>query len=100
MLQASGKTIVCGLFFDFSNDPRVVIGTAVNNPWIVHQYMFGAYTFSPGITRMLALVQVSFIFLVARQNFKPIEFILESAEADVYKVNFSPRPRAFFAAWF
>ncbi|KAJ7318826.1 glycoside hydrolase family 31 protein [Mycena albidolilacea] len=41
MLQASGKTIVRGLFFDFSNDPRVVNGTAVNDPSIVHQYMFG-----------------------------------------------------------
>ncbi|KAJ6559323.1 glycoside hydrolase family 31 protein [Mycena sp. CBHHK59/15] len=41
MLQASGKTIVRGLFFDFSNDPRVVSGTAVNDPSIVHQYMFG-----------------------------------------------------------
>ncbi|KAJ6601919.1 glycoside hydrolase family 31 protein, partial [Mycena vulgaris] len=41
MLQASGKTIVRGLFFDFSNDPTVVGGTAVNDPSIVHQYMFG-----------------------------------------------------------
>ncbi|KAJ7460833.1 glycoside hydrolase family 31 protein [Mycena latifolia] len=41
MLQASGKTIVRGLFFDFSNDPKVVSGTAVNDPAIVHQYMFG-----------------------------------------------------------
>ncbi|KAJ6602682.1 family 31 glycoside hydrolase [Mycena vulgaris] len=41
MLQASGKTIVRGLFFDFSNDPKVVTGTAVNDPSIVHQYMFG-----------------------------------------------------------
>ncbi|KAJ7213434.1 glycoside hydrolase family 31 protein [Mycena pura] len=41
MLQESGKTIVRGLFFDFSNDPKVVSGTAVNDPSIVHQYMFG-----------------------------------------------------------
>ncbi|KAJ7707128.1 glycoside hydrolase family 31 protein [Mycena metata] len=41
MLQASGKTIVRGLFFDFSNDPKVVSGTAANDPAIVHQYMFG-----------------------------------------------------------
>ncbi|KAJ7834163.1 glycoside hydrolase family 31 protein [Mycena leptocephala] len=41
MLQASGKTIVRGLFFDFSNDPKVVSGTAANDPTIVHEYMFG-----------------------------------------------------------
>jgi alpha-glucosidase (family GH31 glycosyl hydrolase) len=42
MLQSSGRTILRGLFFDFSNDPAVVNGTAVNDPAIVHQYMFGA----------------------------------------------------------
>ncbi|KAJ7860899.1 glycoside hydrolase family 31 protein [Mycena leptocephala] len=41
MLQSSGRTILRGLFFDFSNDPAVVNGTAVNDPAIVHQYMFG-----------------------------------------------------------
>jgi alpha-D-xyloside xylohydrolase len=41
MLQSSGRTIVRGLFFDFSHDPNVVNGLAANSPSIVHQYMFG-----------------------------------------------------------
>ena len=40
-LQSSGRAIVRGLFFDFSNDPTVVKGLAANDPAIVHQYMFG-----------------------------------------------------------
>ncbi|KAI5117510.1 hypothetical protein M0805_003915 [Coniferiporia weirii] len=41
MLQSSGKTIVRGLYYDFSSDEAVVNGTAKNDPAIVHQYMFG-----------------------------------------------------------
>ncbi|KAH8116551.1 glycoside hydrolase family 31 protein [Phellopilus nigrolimitatus] len=43
MLQSSGKTIVRGLYFDFSSDEVVVNGTAANDPAIVHQYMFGRH---------------------------------------------------------
>lgn len=38
--------------------------------------------------------------LVACPNTNPVEFILDSAAADVYKVNFFPGPREFFAACF
>ena len=44
MLATSGKTIVRALYYDFSNDEVVVKGTAVNDPSIVHQYMFGTST--------------------------------------------------------
>ncbi|KAI0078069.1 glycoside hydrolase family 31 protein [Panus rudis PR-1116 ss-1] len=42
MLHASGRTIMRPLYYDFSSDPRVVNGTANNDPLIVHQYMFGS----------------------------------------------------------
>ncbi|TRM67097.1 glycoside hydrolase family 31 protein [Schizophyllum amplum] len=41
-LQASGKTIMRALFYDFSlSDPAVVEGTRFNDPAIVHEYMLG-----------------------------------------------------------
>ncbi|KAJ8483389.1 hypothetical protein ONZ45_g14620 [Pleurotus djamor] len=42
LLQATGRTIMRPLYYDFSlSDPFVASGTASNNPLIVHQYMFG-----------------------------------------------------------
>ncbi|RDB17394.1 Alpha-xylosidase A [Hypsizygus marmoreus] len=42
MLQKTGKTIMRPLYFDFSHsDPFIAEATGVNNPLIVHQYMFG-----------------------------------------------------------
>ncbi|KAL1704236.1 glycoside hydrolase family 31 protein [Schizophyllum commune] len=41
-LQASGKTIMRALYYDFSlSDPAVVEGTRTNDPSIVHEYMLG-----------------------------------------------------------
>ncbi|KAL1741983.1 glycoside hydrolase family 31 protein [Schizophyllum fasciatum] len=41
-LQATGKTIMRALYYDFSlSDPTVVEGTRTNDPSIVHEYMLG-----------------------------------------------------------
>ncbi|KAF8868633.1 glycoside hydrolase family 31 protein [Infundibulicybe gibba] len=42
MLQATGRTIMRSLFYDFSlSDQFVVDGTRNNDPLIIHQFMFG-----------------------------------------------------------
>lgn len=42
MLHATGKTIMRPLYYDFSlSDTFVATGTAVNDPRIIHQFMFG-----------------------------------------------------------
>ncbi len=42
MLQATGRTIMRPLYYDFSSsDDNVVNGTRANDPSIIHEYMFG-----------------------------------------------------------
>ncbi|KAK0494724.1 glycoside hydrolase family 31 protein [Armillaria luteobubalina] len=42
MLQATGKTIMRPLYYDFSlSDENVLNGTRANDPNIIHEYMFG-----------------------------------------------------------
>ncbi|KAK7018677.1 hypothetical protein VNI00_018332 [Paramarasmius palmivorus] len=40
-LQATGKSIMRPLYYDFSSDPFVANATRFNEPTIVHQFMFG-----------------------------------------------------------
>ena len=42
-MQATGRTIMRPLYYDFSlSDPFVANATAANDPLVVHQFLFGA----------------------------------------------------------
>ena len=43
-LQATGRTVMRPLYYDFSlSDPFVANATAANDPLVVHQFLLGAY---------------------------------------------------------
>lgn len=44
MLQATGRSIMRPLYYDFSlSDPFVAQATGANDPLVVHQFMLGAF---------------------------------------------------------
>ncbi|KAJ8698978.1 hypothetical protein PTI98_005623 [Pleurotus ostreatus] len=58
MLQDTGRTIMRPLYYDFTlSDENVVNGTAVNDPLIVHEFMFGPRILVAPVGTEGALVQ-------------------------------------------
>jgi alpha-glucosidase (family GH31 glycosyl hydrolase) len=49
-LQGTGSPILRALYHDFSSDEFVTAATAINNPLVTEEYMFGELSFIVGIS--------------------------------------------------